>query len=26
LLLVRGSTAVQQVVDRVDGPFLYTSN
>jgi anti-anti-sigma factor len=25
LLLVRGSTAVQQVVDRIDGPFLYTS-
>ena len=25
LLLIRGSTAVQQVVDRVDGPFLYTS-
>jgi anti-anti-sigma factor len=25
LLLVRGSTTVQQVVDRVDGPFLYTS-
>jgi anti-anti-sigma factor len=24
LLLIRGSTDVQQVVDRVDGPFLYT--
>jgi anti-anti-sigma factor len=24
LLLIRGSAAVQQVVDRVDGPFLYT--
>jgi anti-anti-sigma factor len=25
LLLTRGSAAVQQIVDRVDGPFLYTS-
>jgi anti-anti-sigma factor len=24
LLLVRGAAAVQQVIDRVDGPFLYT--
>jgi anti-anti-sigma factor len=25
LLLIRGSADVQEVVDRVDGPFLYTS-